>query len=424
MIRIEYVLSQENVPVIGERVTNYMLVKLFPEVGVEAESLPLNLSLVIDNSGSMYGNDNRIGHAVEAASRVVDALRPEDVVSVVGFHSRAKTFQSSTRAEAKGEIKQVVRSITSWESGGTRMAEGMKKAYAEIHRNLSSDRVNRVLLLTDGQTEAESECERIARQEAESGVAFSTFGVGDEWNRPLLERIANVSGGEWYYIDDPQDTVAEFRRETAGLQRTVLNTVVLQAALKRGVRVKKVRKVEPSIADVVAESVREREIATKVGAMQRDNPVFLLFQLSLPPNEPGQYQIADLFAMYDAPGQPGQRETSDRVNVTVRYTTDASQLWQNGDVLRYVDQEHIDTMVKRGTRLAKRGEKDKATQLLSAARQVSERTGDRRKTQLIQDALEELGSAGRIDRKTQLAMADRARKTNLMPDDEIDEMMD
>lgn len=58
----------------GESVINYMLVKLFPAVSEEALSLPLNLSLVIDNSGSMYGSNQRIAYAIDAACHVVDMI--------------------------------------------------------------------------------------------------------------------------------------------------------------------------------------------------------------------------------------------------------------------------------------------------------------------------------------------------------------
>lgn len=419
MIRIESALSRENVPVTGESVANYMLLKLFPVVGEEAPSLPLNISLVIDNSGSMYDRDQRIVHAIEAACHVVDMLGPHDVVSVVAFHDHARAFQSSTLAKDKEAIKRVIRSIKSWESGGTRMVTGMEQACKEVRRSLSAERVNRVLLLTDGNTEAPRECERIAERETREGIVFSTFGVGHDWNQPVLEKIANLGGGEWYYVEDPQKTVSDFQQEMGVLQRTALNNVVLTAALKRGVTVKKVRLVEPKIADVVTEEVSEREVVVKVGAMQKDDPVFLLFQLSLTARQPGQYRIADLFAMYDAPGQAAQRARSDPVSVLVTYTTDPSQLWQDGDVLRYVDMEHVDAMVKRGTLLAEQGRKEKATKLLAAAAQVADRTGDKKKTRLIQQALQELGTAGRIDRKTQLAMADQARKTKLMPEDEV-----
>jgi polyhydroxyalkanoate synthesis regulator phasin len=281
--------------------------------------------------------------------------------------------------------------------------------------------VNRVLLLTDGNTQAPDECERIAEEETRQGVVFSTFGVGHDWNERLLAKIADLGRGRWYYVDTPAAIPGIFEQELAGLQKTLLTNVVLTCALKQGVTVKKARLVEPEIADVVTEEVSERELVIKLGSLQKDDPVFVLAQLSLAPRQPGQYNISDLFATYDAPDEPGQRARTDPVSVLVTYTTDPTQLWQNGDVLRYVDMEHVDTMVKRGTMLAEQGQKDKATKLLSAAAQVSQRTGDKKKTKLIQDALDELGTAGRIDRKTQLAMADRARKTKLMPEDELED---
>jgi Ca-activated chloride channel family protein len=421
MIRIEYALSRENVPAIKESVANYMLVKLFPTTGAEAPSLPLNISLVIDNSGSMYGEDQRIAHAIDAACYVVDMLGPRDIVSVVAFHSHARTFQRSTSVKNKEGIKRVIRSITSWESGGTNMMTGMKNACSEIQRNLSSERVNRVLLLTDGNTEAPYECERIAERETRRGIVFSTFGVGDDWNQPLLAKIADLGRGRWYYIDTPTKIPDIFQQELAGLQKIFLNNVVLTAALKRGITVKKVRLVEPEIADVVTREVSEREVVVKIGTMQRDEPVFLLFQLSLAARQPGQYRIADVFAMYDAPDQADQRARTEPVSVFVTYTTDSSQLWQNGDVLRYVDMEQVDALVKRGTKLAELGQKVKATKLLAAAERIADRTGDKKKTRLIQKALQELGTAGRIDRRTRLAMADRARKTKLMPEDEVED---
>lgn len=421
MIKVDPALSRENVLSTGESVANYMLVKIFPSVEEKATTLPLNISLVLDNSGSMYDSDKRIEHAVEAACHVVDKLSSSDIVSIVGFSDSAKVFQKSTGAQDNESIKRAIRSITSWESGGTRMATGIQKACEEVRRNLSPERVNQVLLLTDGNTEDEHECERIAKQETQNGIVFSTFGVGDDWNKPLLAKMSDLGRGRWYYIDTPTAIPGIFKNELGGLQKTLLNNVVLTAALKRGVTVKKVRLVEPEIADVITDEVSEREVVIKVGALQKDAPVFLLFQLSLTNRQPGQYRIADLFAMYDVPGQAGQRTRSDSVGVLVKYTTDSSELWQNSDVLRYVDLEHVDAMVKRGTILAEQGQKDKATKLLSAAAQVAGRTGDKKKTRLILDALQELGTAGRIDRKTQLAMADRARKTKLMPEEKMEE---
>lgn len=418
MIRIEAQCSRENLPATGESMANYLLVKLFPAAGEGTPSLPLNLALVIDNSGSMYGSDRRIAHAIEAACHVVDMMGPRDIVSVVGFHDVARTFVSSTPVRDKNAIKEAIRSLPSWEAGGTRMATGMREACREVRRQLSRERVNRVLVLTDGNTADPEECESIAERETRDGIVFSTFGVGDDWNQPLLSKIADLGRGRWYYIDAPAAIPGIFQQELASLQKTFLNDVKLTAVLKRGVTVKKVRLVEPEIADLVTSQVSEREVVVNVGSMERDVPAFVLFHLSLASRQPGQYRIAELLVSYDRPGRPGERARTEPLPVVVTYTTDPAQLWQNGEVLRYVDMEHVDSMVRQGTMLAARGEKERATRLLSAAAQVADRTGDRKKTRLIQAALHELDAAGQIDRRTQLAMADRARQTRFMPEED------
>ena len=87
-------------------------------------------------------------------------------------------------------------------------------------------------------------------------------------------------------------------------------------------------------------------------------------------------------------------------------------------MLRYVDLEQVADLVKRGTALAEAGQTEEATILLAGAAQVAERTGDRRKTRLIQEALQELETGGRIDRKTRLTVTDKSRRTRLMPEAE------
>lgn len=420
MIRIEVMLSRDNMPVTTESMVNFMLVKLFPDTSEAVATLPLNLALVIDNSGSMYDQDKRITHAVDAACHVVDMLGPRDFVSVVAFSNSAKTFQQSVPVRDKDAIKAQIRAIMSWESGWTQMANGMDLACEEVRRNYSAERVNRVLLLTDGLTDAPERCESIARQETERGIAFSTFGVGHDWNQPLLSKIADLGRGRWYYIETPEAIPDIFRRELAGLQKVFANDVLLTTTLKGGVTVKQVRLVEPEIADVVIDRRGEREIVAKVGAMQQDEPVFLLYTLSLAPRKAGKYRIAEHLATFTA---AGQRETTGSVKpltVEVIYTTDREQLWQNGEVLKYVDVEHVDTMVRTGTFLIEKGDRDKGTRLLTAAANISGKIGDKRKTRLIQGALEELGESGQIDRKTQLSMSNQARVTSFMSAEEDD----
>lgn len=56
-------------------------------------SLPLNLCLVLDQSGSMNGRP--LSTVKEAAIALVESLKPTDLISVVAFNHKAQTLISN-----------------------------------------------------------------------------------------------------------------------------------------------------------------------------------------------------------------------------------------------------------------------------------------------------------------------------------------
>ncbi len=50
-------------------------------------------------------------------------------------------------------------------------------------------------------------------------MAFSTMGVGVEFNEKLLQRIAQDSNGKYHFIGDPSEIPAIFEDELQGLAR-------------------------------------------------------------------------------------------------------------------------------------------------------------------------------------------------------------
>jgi len=418
MITVETQLSSENLPVLSEPVTSYLLIKLIPQTQGLDPNLPLNVSLVIDNSGSMYGADCRITHAISAACGIVDLLTPNDRISVVAFSDQAMVFQPSIPARDKEAIKANIRRIPSWDSGGTSMAKGMALSLEELGETPTAEPVNQVILLTDGITEGPETCLQIARQASQRGITFSCFGVGDEWNQPLLEGIASAGNGRWYYIESAGSVSDAFESELKGLQQSAVTNAQVTLLLRRGLSVKWVRQVEPEIADVVTTEVAEQEVVIKLGTLQNGVTVALLGTLSIAPREAGRYHIADVLASYTPPGSTTVSRTEPS-SIEINVTSDSSQHWQNGDVLRYVDLEAVDSALKLGIALAEQGDKDRATRLLAQAGEISKRTGNQKKTRLIIDVQRELGVEGRISNRTILSATNEARKTRLMtPEDD------
>src|SRR5260370_12800133 len=90
---------------------------------------------------------------IEAVKFLADSLTADDRVSIVAFADKAKVLITPEAARDKGAVKRAIDDIDLLEiGGGTQMALGTRAAIDEVKKNLSPDRLNRVLVLTDRQT--------------------------------------------------------------------------------------------------------------------------------------------------------------------------------------------------------------------------------------------------------------------------------
>ena len=98
------------------------------------------------------------------------------------------------------------------ERGGTKMSTGMQTGLSELQRGASPDRVNRMLLLTDGRTwEDTPECLALADQHRDAGIPISVLGFAEgDWDPAFLEDLAQRSGGDWTAIDTPDKVGSVF----------------------------------------------------------------------------------------------------------------------------------------------------------------------------------------------------------------------
>lgn len=182
--------------------------------GRRHESQPsVALMLVIDRSGSMEGV--KLDMARDAARAAVDLLGPQDRVGVTAFDDSAREIVRLQRASNRSRINREIGRITP--GGGTDIYPALEQAYLDLVS--SRARVKHVILLTDGQAPYDGIAELVGQMRYDR-ISVSTVGVGREADRTLLEMIADISGGRFYFTSSPSSVPQIFVQETSQVART------------------------------------------------------------------------------------------------------------------------------------------------------------------------------------------------------------
>jgi len=200
----------------------------------------LNLGLSIDRSGSMGGQP--IECAREAAAYLVRRLDPSDRISVVTFGTSVDVL---TPCREVGQPQDMIRRLQEIEvEGFTALHQGWLEACYQVERGLDDQRINRVILLSDGQAnEGLVDPLRIEAQVSEwerQGITTTTVGLGLDYNEDLLAAMARAGNGNFYHVQNAADIEAYFGLELQGLTRTFGRSVSLGIEALNGVEVLRV----------------------------------------------------------------------------------------------------------------------------------------------------------------------------------------
>lgn len=204
-------------------------------VAEEADTVPKDVVYVLDTSGSMGGV--KIEQAKAALKQGLSMLRPGDRFGIVAFSGEARRFRrdvtgwpSIDLVEPTEEVRRdAVRWIDAQDArGGTALEDGLRTALAMG----APGRLFLVVLLTDGRPTigftGMNEILESARRSNVANARVYTFGVGEDLDVTLLDRIAEETGGQRHYIAPHEEigrAVTDFLRS---VDRPLLTDVRLE----------------------------------------------------------------------------------------------------------------------------------------------------------------------------------------------------
>lgn len=191
----------------------------------EASRTPVNIAIVIDKSGSMGGG--KIEQAKEAAIMAVERLGRNDYVSIVTYSDKVDVLIPATRVNNYSEFRRRIRSIRS--NGRTALYAGTKRGIHELEEFIDENRVNRVILLSDGLANIgpskPSDLEKLGQKAAAKGISITTIGLGLGFNEDLMTKLAYASDGNHAFVRNERDLVDIFDKEFGDVLSVVAQDV-------------------------------------------------------------------------------------------------------------------------------------------------------------------------------------------------------
>ena len=158
---------------------------------------PLNVSFVLDNSGSMEGQP--LEGAKKAMLTILNNLYPGDVVSITVFSDQAKTvlpFAQIGGANAN-TLQKGINSIIS--EGGTCLFSGVKAGGNALMANAGTNYENCLIVISDGESEETPEfMNNVGKKLHDADVRVICIGL--DYDNPLLESLAKGAQGEYHHI--------------------------------------------------------------------------------------------------------------------------------------------------------------------------------------------------------------------------------
>jgi len=262
--------------------TAYLRIDLRGLKQISEERAPVNVAIVLDRSGSMNGE--KLDEAKRAAIAALDRLGPDDIVTVISYQSTVDVVVPATKLHDRKAVQEAIGRIHA--GGKTALFGGVSKGANELEKFLDENRVNTLLLLSDGLANvgpsSPGELRQLGVSLARQGISVTTIGLGLDYNEDLMTGLAMASDGNHFFVEDARDLENVFATEFGDAV-----SVVAQGA---SIRIRCAANVRPVRVLGRSAQISGQDVYASMNQLFRDQTRSLVLEVEINPGAVGRVQ--------------------------------------------------------------------------------------------------------------------------------------
>jgi len=334
----------------------------------ENERTPANIAIVLDKSGSMRGD--KLHNAKKAARMAVDLLSENDILSIISYDTTVNVLVPATKVSDKRAIRRAIDRMGA--NGRTALFAGVSKGAAEIKKFLDKDRVNRVILLSDGQANvgpsSPTELGDLGASLSKDGITVTTIGLGTGYNEDLMANLAGYSDGNHAFVKNAADLAKIFKYEFGDVLSVVAQDVEIIIRCKNGIRPIRILGRDGTI---LGQTVR-----TNMSQLYSEQEKFVLIEVEVPAGKADQeVSLADVSVNYQNMQSRKQDKLADNMKIAYSESKEVVKRALNAPVVSTATKQVANTESKRALRLRDQGKLEEAQSVLKASAAYSRSVG-------------------------------------------------
>ena len=206
----------------------YFLLSASPSIEIDKTQIESkDITFILDVSGSMSGE--KLEQAKKALLYCINNLNADDRFNLIRFSTEAYSLFNSLKKAEKQNINEAKRFIDDFQAiGGTNIQEAFNLAFKNYTK---SNHPHFVVFLTDGKpTIGEMNDEKLVKRilsATKSNSRIFTFGIGDEINTHLLDKLTDATKAWRTYVSDDEDIQIKVSNFYDKIQSPVLSDLKL-----------------------------------------------------------------------------------------------------------------------------------------------------------------------------------------------------